>query len=232
MVSKKREPQLSTHDATATKSLTSRRPRQAYIFLAIILLAAFIGVGMWSWMNGKNSQLVKQKDELSSKLTTLQASLKSLTSERDKLKNENTTLRQTIKALSGSSTTDPSLEIVESRYYNGPLPDHGANTQIFYDSHGLLLITIKVANNSSKQSYFNVGDLKLKSAGGVTYPYYTQSAGSYLSGKAFLPQGYTEIINQSLQVKEVVKGTLVFYIPDAIKNFVLTYNSQDFPINI
>lgn len=100
------------------------------------------------------------------------------------------------------------------------------------DTPDLLLVDVTITNSSSNPAKFERSKLLLKDKSDITYPLAMDSSlpgqdSRFESGIIGLPNGSSEIQDQTVPTGETVKGVLVFYTPQELHEYVISYDSAE-----
>lgn len=206
--------------------------------ISLIIVVALVGAGLWlnqAYVKANNRivSAENQQKTLNKEKIALKKERDELFAESQRQKAELEKLNRSIAELTNNKTMLPGLKIIEAKHFNG------SSGEIIIDGiNDFVLIKAQVVNNSQKDSYFSIADLKLKDTNNSSYQYFTEasvtgwSGPTIGSGASFLPNGYAEIKSQTLKPGEQLSGGLIFVAPKNIKSFKLLYNDSSFDIKL
>jgi hypothetical protein len=233
---------MSSTEKNHTHKTTKRHISKKVIGIGIAMIIVMLLAGLSAYaITQTNNQLNSTKKELSSSESaqvTLEKANKDL-----KIKNQTNeaqieSLKRSLAELTDTKISLPALTISDTKRFNGT-PNQYNNGAIIIDGiNDFLMVKVQVANNSKKDSYFSVADLKLKNTNNESYPYYTVASVTgwsgplFASGAGFFPAGYTPITSQTVKPGEKLSGGLIFVAPTSVKNFKLFYGDSIFDINL
>lgn len=100
------------------------------------------------------------------------------------------------------------------------------------DTSDLLLVNVTIKNTGKSSAKFERSKLTLKDKSDMTYPLATESSlpGSdnrFKSGIIGLPNGQSELQDQDIPAGETVKGLIVFYTPQELHDYKISYDGDE-----
>jgi hypothetical protein len=219
----------NNHDMTdVATSVASKQPKTKRQFtklkrfvslLLVLMLITGTGTGVYWWQHRKVAAANVTIGSLENSVKTLNGQLTTLQAQYNKVTSELTDLR----APAGQQLDSITVTLNGASYVN----PFGSGIGIGPTAYLGVDVTIKNPNSST--IYVSPQEFKLKGSQNETYQNFDPS-GVQVSG---LPAGYQPLTNQSLGPNEVVRGAIIFTLPNNSQyNFNLIHDEQSHAITV
>lgn len=209
--------------------LSKKSVRIGLSIAAGVLLVAGIATA-WLWQQRRIDELSQANVNLTQSVSNSEEAIAKADTKNRELQENIEELNKTISQIKSPEQAKLKITTGEtwSKYITSNPTFQDPRDSFFYVS-----LTVS-NNNASAKGFFSTYELRLKDAQNNVYQLCQNSAVKYncTNGlpKYDIPAGVTELLSQEVAPGETVRGVVAFYVPNTIRNLLLTYNGSDFPL--